>query len=346
MVASVAGFAATPVARVISSDAVEVDGITSPARNYVPVGIGGEISTHSSTAVIQFSDGTSVVLQPNSQLKIDGRAGHPEVRIIKGAADYKMKASGISSVSVGGARMAGKYLDAATAQASVFSSPTNPIAEALSSRVSSTGATAITPSSPIVTGGFSSAAPTLSGVFKVNDPTGGTSIVTPSGITINLTAGPVVNGVPTYTIASITENVTVSETYTPAGSTTPITVSVTTPVTVPAPAALSSAVITVTPPSSGSGSTQSTVAINTATTTTVGGVTTTTLAPVSTTTLATASTQISTTAASTAVTQVTATGSSTPLPTPPAGATVTVPVTGTPASASPVATATFSSSAS
>jgi hypothetical protein len=291
--------------------------------------------------VIQFSDGTSVVLQPNSQLKIDGRAGHPQVRIVKGSADYKMKASGISAVSVGSERIAGRYLDAATAQASAFSSPSNPIAVAMASRVAaSTGATAIAPSSPIITGGFSSA-PTLSGVFKVNDPAGATSIVTPSGITINLTAGPVVNGVPTYTIASITETVTVSETYTPAGSTTPVTVSVSTPVTVAPPAALSSAVITVTPPSGGA--TQSTVAISTSTTTTVGGVTTTTLSPVSTATLANASTQISSTASSTAVTQATAAGSATPLPPVPTGATVTSAASGS--TPGPVATATFSSSA-
>jgi hypothetical protein len=61
-----------PVARVISADAFDVDGITSPARNYVPAGIGGEVSTRSATAVIQFSNGVSVVLQPNSQLKICG----------------------------------------------------------------------------------------------------------------------------------------------------------------------------------------------------------------------------------------------------------------------------------
>ena len=69
--AAIVSFAAAPVARMISAGPVDVDGILSPARNFVPLSVGNEITTDATSAVIQFSDGSAVTLQPHSKLRIE-----------------------------------------------------------------------------------------------------------------------------------------------------------------------------------------------------------------------------------------------------------------------------------
>jgi hypothetical protein len=219
-VASTGLLAAPPIARVISNDSVDIDGITSPARNYVPVGLDGEVTTHSAPAVIQFSDGSTVVLQPNSHLKIDGRAGRPEVRIIRGAAELRMKPGSTARFNPGVAQVAARALDSAVAQANSAASPAAPIAEALMARqVVSTGATEVTPGSPIATGGFLST-PSFTGTFRSADGGGVlSSFVTPSGLTINVIPNFDAGGNVSYTIASITQTAT-----NPQGQTVIVTV--------------------------------------------------------------------------------------------------------------------------
>ena len=58
-------FAAAPVARVISTEPVNVDGIVAPARNFVPLAVGNEVTTDRASAVVQFPDGSAVTLQPH-----------------------------------------------------------------------------------------------------------------------------------------------------------------------------------------------------------------------------------------------------------------------------------------
>jgi hypothetical protein len=318
LAAAVSAFGAAPVARVISNDAIEVDGITAPARNFMPVSLGGEITTHGAPATIQFPDGTSVSIQPNSQLRVDGLAGHPEVRMIRGAAQFNLKTSAAARAVAGARYAANKVADSATLQASAMSSPTSPVSEALMARATSGGAVQITPVSPIMTGGFTSGA-ALTGVFKISVGGGGPSILLPSGLTMNLTPSTtIVNGVSTttYTIASITQTVSVTETVS-TPSTTPgqppviSTVTVQQTVTTPPPASLAAAVITVSAPAtSGANAGQSSIVVNTATVNPNTGVTT--LAPIA---PATVASNINTTVATAAQTQATAT--------PPAGSTVT-----------------------
>jgi hypothetical protein len=208
-IASTGLLAAPPIARVISNDSVDINGITSPARNYVPVGLGGEVTTHSAPAIIRLSDGTTVVLQPNSHLKIDGRAGRPEVRIVRGTAELKMKPGSTARFNSSAAQVAARAPDGAVTQANSAASQTAPITKALMARqVASTGATEVTPSSPIATGGFLST-PAFTGTF--HSAAGGgvlSSFVTPSGLTINVIPNVDASGNFSYTIASITQTAT------------------------------------------------------------------------------------------------------------------------------------------
>jgi hypothetical protein len=328
---SLAAYAATPVARVISADAVDVDGITSPARNYVPVGIGGEVITRSATAVIQFSDGTSVVLQPNSQLKIDGRAGHPEIRVLRGAADYRMQPGAGARVSSGTAHAVNNIVDNAILQANTMIRPDNPIAEAVMYRgtgASGSGsASQITPGSAISVGSFISAPTVSSGSFHSAAGGGSNYIQTPSGLIINLTpAVDPTTGAVTYTVASVTAQVSVTVTQVING--TPVTTTTVQTVT-SAPANLVGLSVSIAPPSTTGG----TSAITFAQTTTTNGVTTST--PVAATTIAAnVSTAVQATATTQAIQQATAANPTAPPPT-----VTTAPVTAA------VSTGTFSSTA-
>src|SRR5579883_1292344 len=79
-------FGATAVARVISTDPVDVDGITMPARNFAPVAIGDEVATQAGSAVVQFKDGSDVVVQPKSRIRIEGKPAKLQVRVLTGSA--------------------------------------------------------------------------------------------------------------------------------------------------------------------------------------------------------------------------------------------------------------------
>src|SRR4051794_19380157 len=88
--AATASFGATPVARVIGAQPVEVDGITVPRGNYSPVSLGSAVTTNSGVAVVQFRDGSNVALEPNSSMKIEGDAAAPQVRVTHGLATYTL----------------------------------------------------------------------------------------------------------------------------------------------------------------------------------------------------------------------------------------------------------------
>ncbi len=198
--------AATPVARVIGAESLQVDGISVPARNYVPVELGGEVTTGTTSAVIQFVDGASAVVQPNSQVKIVGDAGDPKISVLRGAAQYRLATTPDVATRSVTKTSAKKKSDAA-----VFPPSLDVLAAV--SRTGTSPATLIPagPAAPIaVSGGFTSG-PIYSGTFISNAGSGGTglSILLPSGLTINLAPKTDPNtGVVSYTIASITQEVT------------------------------------------------------------------------------------------------------------------------------------------
>ena len=208
LLVSVAAFAnEAPVARVIGTQPVEVDGITAPASNFVPLSIGGQVSTKSGAAVIQFVDGTSVTLQPNSQLKIEGQSSRPTVRIVRGSAEYRMTLASRVRVSSGTGLTVDSMMDHAVAQINAVASPNSSIAQAVMYR-GVNGSGMVFPTAVISGGGFALASlsnPTFRGSGPGADP----ALVTPGGLTINLSpirgpGGDVIG----YTVTSLTQIVT------------------------------------------------------------------------------------------------------------------------------------------
>ncbi len=204
-------FGATAVARVISTDSVDVDGITMPARNFAPVAIGDEVATQGSSAVVQFKDGSDVVLQPKSRVRIEGKTNKLQVRILQGSAHTDLvPASRVQLVDSKGQTITtvitASLPDANTAAA--LMRPGSPLAPVLFTGASKQPGT-ILPTNAIAVGQFSGA-----GTFAAG-PGNTATITTPAGLTLNLTLGP--NG--TYTISSISSTVTL-----PNGTTTTVTV--------------------------------------------------------------------------------------------------------------------------
>jgi hypothetical protein len=209
LLVSVSAFAnEAPVARVIGTQPVEVDGITAPASNFVPLSIGGQVSTKGGAAVIQFVDGTSVTLQPNSQLKIEGQSSRPTVRIVRGSAEYRMTLASRVRVSSGTGLTVDSMMDHAVAQVNAVASPNSSIAQAVMYRGVSGQSGMVFPTAVISGGGFALASLT-SPTFRASGPGSSPALVTPGGLTINLSPifGP--NGdVSGYTVTSLTQIVT------------------------------------------------------------------------------------------------------------------------------------------
>jgi hypothetical protein len=218
LAATLAASAATPIANVISADSVAVDGITAPARNYIPVQAGDVVSSKSATAVVRYTDGTTVILQPNSRVKIDTRAGNPDFRVLAGAAQYKLTLNSKAHVTNGSDAFVEKLYDDVSASRGM---PSMPPAAVLYTASSSKSGSVILPSASITTGGFlTSAAPakglgglsSLGAVFQAGGVggSGGPAINLPNGVVINLTpsAPDPTTGIVSYTVASVTTPVT------------------------------------------------------------------------------------------------------------------------------------------
>lgn len=211
---SVGVFGATPIARVISADTVDVSGIAAPARNFAVVAVGDEVTTKGTPATLQFRDGTSITLHQNSRLRVEGPAGQPTVRMVKGTAAYNLApASNLRIVNTRG-ELLNQILDNGLSTGMSRGNPlTDPMSAGLIYRSPSGKQTGVAvPSGSITVGQFSS---------NVIPGTGfsGPQIQLPSGIVLNLTAT-TVNGVTTYTVASISLPVTVTSTVNGVTTTT------------------------------------------------------------------------------------------------------------------------------
>jgi FecR protein len=209
---SVGVFGATPIARVISADTVDVSGIAAPARNFAVVAVGDEVTTKGTPATLQFRDGTSITLHQNSRLRVEGPAGQPTVRMVKGTAAYRLApASNLRIVNTRG-ELLNQILDNGLSTGMSRGNPlTDPMSAGLIYRSPAGKQTGVAvPSGSITVGQFSS---------NVIQGTGfnGPQIKLPSGIVINLTATtttPAGGGPPvvTYTVASVSVPVTITDT--------------------------------------------------------------------------------------------------------------------------------------
>ena len=191
-----ASFGATPVARVIGTEAIDVDGITTPARTYAPVKPGNRITTHRGAAVLQFRDGSSVAVQPNSAVAVEGTGDAPQVRIAHGTATYTLAPTSRLRIVDSRGETVNRVLENALPVNAAGSNLRErlPVDAAVMYRGSSRQPGGVAPASPIAVGQFTSG-----GVFRA---TGGTTaqVITPTGITLNLTLE---NGV--YKVSSVTQ---------------------------------------------------------------------------------------------------------------------------------------------
>jgi hypothetical protein len=240
-------FAESPIGRVISNESLEINGITAPSRNYVPVSVGENISSGSAAVFLTFTNGSTAILNPHSEIKIEGTASRPDIRVIRGAAQYKPTAASVAR-QVYGAQPAVRMAP------DVASGAYRSAVRTASVKAAASSAANIEPGGPTVTGGFLTAPVSLGTVIRSDSPGGGLAIFTPTGLVINLTT--TVNsttGAVSYTVTSITQTVTqpngvqttvkvttgplvgatvgginpsattVSISFTPVGSTTPFT---------------------------------------------------------------------------------------------------------------------------
>jgi hypothetical protein len=196
---SVGVFGATPIARVISAESVDVSGIAAPARNFAVVMVGDEVTTRGTPATVQFKDGTSITLHQNSRLKIEGPAGQPTVRMVKGTASYNLAPATNLRVMNTRGEVLNQILDNGL---STGMSRGNPLTDPLSAgliyrRPAGKQPGVAVPSGSITVGQF--AANAVPGT-NFNGP----QIQLPSGMVINLQA----NGSGGYTVVSISVPVT------------------------------------------------------------------------------------------------------------------------------------------
>jgi hypothetical protein len=216
--AALVSFAAAPVARVISTGPVNVDGIIGPARNFVPLTVGNEITTEGASAVVQFPDGGAVTLQPHSKLRIEGSPSGPSAVVVRGSAIYDVARTSSSSGRVGngvskpmvGVPASVSWVDPATNRGG--SSGTPATAGFMYRGVAGKPGVVAPPAASFV-GGFTAGGSTAG--------TGaGSQITGPNGLTINLTAVVDPNtGATTYVVASMQQTITL-----PGGGTAVVTV--------------------------------------------------------------------------------------------------------------------------
>jgi hypothetical protein len=239
-----------PVARIISIQPFDVDGITAPASNFVPVSIGSQVSTKDSPAVIQFVDGTSITLQANSTLRIQGQPSSLAVRIVRGSAQYGLAPGSRLRVSTETGSVVNTKLDRAVFQANTASRAVAPTATYRSMRsrsgeirpamvASLEGSRVIRPIVPPPSvGSFSQSVPSIvtpgglvMSLAPITDAGGNVTGYTLTGFThivhqpngqitqVNITSGSIIGATVTGTQTGSTANIQ----FTLVGQSTPLT---------------------------------------------------------------------------------------------------------------------------
>ncbi len=194
-------FAAEPVASVIGNAPIDVGGIRTPAHTLVPIAVGDEVSTEAGPAVVQFRDGSKVVLQPESQLQIEGQPADPSVRMVRGSATYDLVPTSRLRVMNTKGETVNQILDGALPTAPIVNRGNSPLPAAVvyRSSASSRQEGMVLPDSAFITGRFVLDATSGAGVISSTQ----TTFVTPDGTVFH---GTMVNGV--FTVTSIDFQVT------------------------------------------------------------------------------------------------------------------------------------------
>lgn len=205
LTSSAVALSAAPVARVISTQPIEVGGITAPARNFVPIATGEAITTHQAPAVVQFRDGSNVVLQPNSELRVEELSSHLVVHVVSGTARYNLgPKSNIQVLNTKG-HLVNEAVASALASPAVLNAarPSVGSTPSLAAMLPRTGLTGrVTPGSVTSPASFSS----MSSGSMVSrlDPAASATITTATGVVFDVKPMMTRGDVTIYSINSIT----------------------------------------------------------------------------------------------------------------------------------------------
>jgi hypothetical protein len=232
------------VASIAGTEPLEVSGVVVPARHRIPVALGDDVLTHSHTAVLHFQDGSEIVLQPNSRVRLENSNGTVAARMVSGSATYKLAPRSSLKVVNSKDAVVNSMLDHVSVDMKAAVASSKLAQEAVSYRASAARATGmVLPANAISFGSFGSGTKTALGT-----PSGASHIITPSGVQIEVTTAngqyvitnvlvPVTNPATgqiqylqvsnfngaTLTIATPGTNGQTGLTITPAGQTTPLT---------------------------------------------------------------------------------------------------------------------------
>jgi hypothetical protein len=90
VVLALCAWGATPLARVSSSQPFDLNGVPVPVAGIAswPLFAGDRIVTHSAPATVVFRGGGRIVLEPNSELKIDAKDRKPVIALLRGSGKY------------------------------------------------------------------------------------------------------------------------------------------------------------------------------------------------------------------------------------------------------------------
>jgi hypothetical protein len=175
--------AANPVASVVGTDPLEVSGVVVPALHRVPVALDDDVLTRNNAAVLSFRDGSEIVLQPNSRVRLENSNGTFAAHIVSGSATYNIAARSTLKIIDSKDAVVNSMLDHVSAEMNAAVASGKLAQEAVAYRATAASGTGmILPTNAISYGKFTSGSKSAIGT-----PNGGSRILTPSGVQIEVT---------------------------------------------------------------------------------------------------------------------------------------------------------------
>jgi hypothetical protein len=216
--------AATPVASIVGTEPLEVSGVVVPALHRVPVALDDDVLTRNNAAVMRFQDGSEIVLQPNSRVRLENSNGTVAAHIVSGSATYKIAPRSKLKIIDSKHAVVNSMLDHVSTEINAAVASDKLAQGAVAYRASAAHGTGmVLPANAISYGKFTSG--TKGAIIA---PNGGSRIMTPSGVQIEVTT---VNGqlVITNVLVPITNPVTGQIQYLQVDGFNGATLAITTP---------------------------------------------------------------------------------------------------------------------
>jgi hypothetical protein len=173
--------AATPVASISGTEPLEVSGVVVPALHPVPIALDDDVLTRNNAAVLRFRDGSEIVLQPNSRVRLENSNGAVAAHIVSGSATYKIAPRSTLKIIDSKDAVVNSMLDHVSADmnAAVAS---DKLAQGAVAYRGSAARGMVLPANAITYGNFTSSTKSAMGA-----PNGGSRITTTTGMQIEVT---------------------------------------------------------------------------------------------------------------------------------------------------------------